>query len=228
MKVIVHTDGGSRGNPGEAGAGAVIFDQTGTELAAKSEYLGRATNNEAEYRALLLGLRTARSLGADEVECRVDSELVAKQINGEYRVKKAELKVLYNQVLDLAKSFRSFRIKHVRRENNSRADALANEAMDRADRGEDTGSPRLSTPSLDELAARLYEVASTIKDPAADGIRRALQRGAIEVQAGMEVGLRTINAALTLASRVRCVSEETRAELCALMAGIADKWTRRD
>lgn len=225
MKVIVHTDGGSRGNPGDAGAGAVVLDTNGNEVAAVAEFLGKATNNEAEYRALMLGLTTARELGADDVECRVDSELVVKQINGQYKVKKAELKVLHGRVMSIANSFGSFTIMHVRREKNRRADQLANQAMDGMVLGKETAIPESVT--LDDLAANLYEVASTLTDPTADGIRRALQHGAIEIQAGLEVGLRTIDAALTMASMVRCVPEDTRGELCSLTAEIDLLWNER-
>ena len=99
MRAIVNTDGASRGNPGDSGAGAVVLDTDGREMVVVGEYIGRATNNEAEYHALMLGMRAAREIGVTEIECRVDSELIAKQINGEYRVKKPELKVLLLQQL---------------------------------------------------------------------------------------------------------------------------------
>ena len=222
MRAIVNTDGACRGNPGDSGAGAVILDVDGKEIVTVGEYIGRATNNEAEYHALLLGLRTAHKIGVTELECRVDSQLIAKQINGEFRVKKPELQVLHSQALRLARKFKSFSIQHVRREKNSHADRLANEAIDEAIGA--GGVTDKSASSLEDLAARVYELASTLTGQTADGIRRALQQGAIEVQAGSEVGLRTIGAALTLASRVRCVSDDTRAELCSLVAEIAERW----
>jgi len=222
MRAIVNTDGASRGNPGDAGAGAVVSDTDGKELVTVGEFIGRATNNEAEYHALLLGLRTAHKIGVTELECRVDSELVVKQVNGEYRVKKPELKVLHSQVMRLAKKFKSFSVRHVPRGSNTHADRLANEAVDGAI-GAAKDADR-SGASLEDLAARVYELASTLTGQTADGIRRALQRGAIEVQARSEVGLRTIEAALTLASRVRCVSDDTRTELCSLAAEIAERW----
>jgi len=224
MKVVVYTDGASRGNPGDAGAGAVVLDAGGKELAAVGEYIGRATNNEAEYHGLALGLRTAYKLGATDVECRLDSELVVKQMNGEYRVKKPELKVLHSRVVRLANRFESVSVRHVPRKKNVRADRLANESIDTAI--DSAAIVDTATASIDELAARLYELASTLTDHTADGIRRALERGAIEVQARSELGLRTIEAALTLASRVQCVPDDTRAELCSLAAAIAERWDR--
>jgi len=221
MRAIICTDGASRGNPGDAGAGAVVMDTDGKELVAVGEYLGRATNNEAEYHALILGLRAAHEIGVTEVECRMDSELVVKQVNGEYRTKKAELKVLLDQVMRFKQKFESFAVLHVPRGKNEHADRLANEAIDAAVEG--TTADDVSAADLDDLAARIYEVASTLTDRRADGIRRALQRGAIEVQARLEVGLRNIEAALTLASRVRCVPDDTRAQLCALASQIAER-----
>jgi len=224
MRGIVNTDGASRGNPGDAGVGAVVLDTDGKEILTVAEYIGHATNNEAEYHALLLGLRAAHEIGVTELECRVDSELVVKQVNGEYRVKKPELRALHGRAIRLAKKFESFSVRHVPRGSNTHADRLANEAIDGAiGVGEVVD---VSAASLEELAARLYELASTLKGQTADGIRRALQQGAIEVQAGSEVGLRTIEAALTLASRVRCVSDDTRAELCSLASEIAERWDR--
>ncbi len=222
MRAIVNTDGASRGNPGDSGAGAVVLDTDGREMVVVGEYIGRATNNEAEYHALMLGMRAAREIGVTEIECRVDSELIAKQINGEYRVKKPELKVLHSQAMRLAQKFESFNIRHVPRGTNAHADRLANEAIDAA-----IGEAKVvdvAAVSLEDLAARIYELASTLTGQTADGIRRALQQGAIEVQVRSEIGLRTIEAALTLAGRVQCVSEETQAELCSLAAEIAERW----
>ena len=129
MPAIIYTDGGARGNPGPAGAGAVIL-QDGNVLAEISEFLGTQTNNVAEYTALVLALKKALQLGLADVEVRMDSELIVKQMQGEYKVKNAGLKPLFLEVVNLSKKFSSFHISHVRREENSAADSLANQAMD--------------------------------------------------------------------------------------------------
>ncbi|MCB2188943.1 MAG: ribonuclease HI family protein [Deltaproteobacteria bacterium] len=124
-------DGGSRGNPGPAGAGAVLLDPDGREVAALSRFLGRVTNNVAEYQALLLGLTEAQARGVRELEIKMDSELVVRQLQGTYRVKNPGLQPLYRQAKELLRQFAAVHIMHVRREFNSRADELANQAMDR-------------------------------------------------------------------------------------------------
>ena len=129
-RVVVYVDGGSRGNPGPAGIGAVITDEEGTELARANDFIGVATNNEAEYRAVLLGLERALELGAREVELVNDSQLVARQITGEYRVKKAELKPLHGQALAALRRFERWTVRSVPREENERADGLVNDALD--------------------------------------------------------------------------------------------------
>lgn len=126
----LYTDGGARGNPGPAGIGFVLVSQEGEERAAVGRYLGEATNNVAEYEALLGGLRAARTLGVDELLVRADSELVVKQMRGEYRVKHPNLKPLFVAAQELVRSFSEVRFEHVRRVDNARADTLANEAMD--------------------------------------------------------------------------------------------------
>ncbi|MDR1087764.1 MAG: 6-carboxytetrahydropterin synthase QueD [Coriobacteriales bacterium] len=139
-RAILHTDGGSRGNPGPSGIGFVILADDGRELVTVSEggaCIGRATNNIAEYRALLWGLKNARALGVRHLDIRADSELLVKQIRGEYKVKNEGIKPLFAEAQLLLKGLESFDIAHVYREENSRADALANEAMDR---GESVGS----------------------------------------------------------------------------------------
>lgn len=130
--MIVNVDGGARGNPGPAAVAAVAADPAGKPLAERSAYIGAATNNVAEYRALLLGLELARELGADEVEVINDSELIAKQISGEYRVKHAGLKPLYLEAMAALREFDAAAVRSVRRESNVRADALVNEALDAA------------------------------------------------------------------------------------------------
>ncbi len=132
VTALIYADGGSRGNPGPAGCGVVITDlATGQSLANISEFLGHVTNNVAEYTGLVLGLEKVLALGIDSVEARMDSELVVKQIKGEYRVKNENLKPLYTKAIQLKGRFKKFAISHVRREQNKDADRLANQAMDR-------------------------------------------------------------------------------------------------
>ncbi|MBN8661661.1 MAG: ribonuclease HI family protein [Candidatus Obscuribacter phosphatis] len=132
QQVLIYADGGSRGNPGPAGCGVVLSNAaTGENLENISHFLGTATNNVAEYTGLVLGLEKALALGIPEVEVRMDSELVVKQIKGEYRVKNENLKPLYLKATALKSKFKKFAISHVRREQNKEADRLANQAMDR-------------------------------------------------------------------------------------------------
>jgi ribonuclease HI len=126
----LYTDGASRGNPGEAGAGIAISDEQGNELVAAGAYLGQCTNNEAEYRALLLGLARCREFGSGRIKAHLDSELVVKQILGAYRVKHPNLKPLFQQTMQRLSDFASYSVTHVRREKNCRADQLANQAID--------------------------------------------------------------------------------------------------
>ena len=128
--VDIYVDGASRGNPGSAGAGVAIRTKDGPVLKKLKKYLGVVTNNVAEYKALVMALGAARSLGLQEVRLFADSELVVKQIKGEYRVKSVDLKPLYTEAMVLIDGFNSFEIKHVPRELNAEADKLANEAID--------------------------------------------------------------------------------------------------
>ncbi len=128
-------DGASRGNPGEAGCGAVIYDEHGEVLKEFSSYLGYSTNNVAEYRGLLMGLEGVLKLGGRKLQVRSDSELLVRQLNGVYRVKDEKLKVLYRKALDLLARLDAYRIIHVRREYNKDADRLANLAIDEAPHG---------------------------------------------------------------------------------------------
>lgn len=130
-KIIIHSDGGARGNPGPAGIGAILNLEDGTVVSEISKYLGETTNNQAEYRALIAGLEKAKELQAEAVDCYLDSELVVKQLNREYKVKNAELAPLFLQIHNLSLSFKKINFIHVRREFNKEADRLANEAMDR-------------------------------------------------------------------------------------------------
>ena len=125
-------DGGARGNPGPAAVGAVVTAPDGTLLAEKGVYIGEATNNVAEYRAVLLGLELARQVGAREVEVVNDSELVARQIGGQYKVKHAGLKPLFIDTMRELREFDRWTVRNVRRESNERADELVNEALDDA------------------------------------------------------------------------------------------------
>lgn len=128
--VVVHVDGGARGNPGPAAVGVVVFAPDGTVLDEFAETIGVATNNVAEYRALLRGVERAAALGATEVEFVNDSELVAKQINGLYKVKHPAMKPLYEEARAALRAFSEWKIRSVPRAENARADALVNEALD--------------------------------------------------------------------------------------------------
>lgn len=133
MNIILYTDGGARGNPGPAAAGIVLFDAEYTEspLEESGVFLGEhMTNNEAEYRALLLALSRAVSYSPETVTCFLDSELVVKQLRGEYRVKHIGLKVLYDQVCAFRSKIPVLKFNHIPREQNALADALVNSALD--------------------------------------------------------------------------------------------------
>ena len=129
---MVNVDGGARGNPGPAAVAAVVAQPDGEIVHERSAYIGEATNNVAEYRAVLLGLEAARELGAREVEVINDSELVSRQIGGEYKVKHAGLKPLFLETMRALREFDSWSVRSVRRESNERADELVNEALDEA------------------------------------------------------------------------------------------------
>ena len=132
MKLVVHVDGGARGNPGPAAAGAVLSTPDGEVIDEASELLGVATNNVAEYRGLLLGLARAKALGATEVEVVNDSELIAKQVNGQYKVKHEDMKPLHAEALAALETFPRWSIRSVPRAQNAAADALVNQALDGA------------------------------------------------------------------------------------------------
>jgi ribonuclease HI len=128
-RATLRTDGGARGNPGPAGAAFVLEDEWG-RIACGGRFLGEATNNVAEYEALVWGLENARAAHVDEILVLMDSELIVKQLLGAYKVKNAGLKPLFVKVMELRRAFSAFEVRHVRREENTLADALANEAMD--------------------------------------------------------------------------------------------------
>jgi ribonuclease HI len=132
VKLTVHVDGGARGNPGPAAAAAVVTDEDGTVLDEASVLLGRTTNNVAEYRGLLLGLERARALGATEVEVVNDSELVAHQVNGRYKVRHPDMKPLHAEALAALEGFGAWSVQPVPRARNAHADALVNAALDAA------------------------------------------------------------------------------------------------
>jgi len=127
------TDGASRGNPGQAGAGAVLLADNGEELVAKSVYLGTCTNNVAEYKALLIGLEEALRLGCNELAIALDSELIVRQIQGRYKVKNETLATLFTEVREHLARFGKWTITHVPRAQNARADQLANKGIDQRD-----------------------------------------------------------------------------------------------
>jgi len=131
-KLFLHTDGCSRGNPGPSGIGVLIQDHKKKVLKESYRYLGEATNNIAEYSALIHGLEEASMIGADEVTVYMDSELVVRQINGEYRVKDAVMKRLFADAIRLLGEFKSFEVKHIDRSKNKEADKLANKAINLA------------------------------------------------------------------------------------------------
>lgn len=131
-KLFLYTDGGSRGNPGPSGIGVVILDGKRKKIKELSKYIGETTNNIAEYNALICALEEASALSADEVVVYMDSELMTRQLGGDYRVKSAELKPLFEKALGILKTFGSFEIKHIEREKNKDADRLANRAINLA------------------------------------------------------------------------------------------------
>ncbi|MDX6595501.1 MAG: ribonuclease [Solirubrobacterales bacterium] len=129
-KLTVNVDGGARGNPGPAAIGAVVRGPDGEVLEERGERIGRATNNVAEYRALLLGIELAAAHGATELELVGDSELIVRQVEGRYKVKDATMKELHGQVKAALAEFDNWSIRHVRRESNADADRLVNAALD--------------------------------------------------------------------------------------------------
>ena len=129
-EVIAYTDGGSRGNPGPAAAGFILTDTSGTQLQAKAFFLGQTTNNTAEYTAILKALEAAKQLGANRLTVFSDSELLVKQINGEYKVKSEQIRPFFIQAIDLLGEFEGWKIRHIAREKNKEADKLVNRALD--------------------------------------------------------------------------------------------------
>lgn len=134
MKLRIYSDGGSRGNPGPAASAAVLKSMHNNQevetVAVVSKYLGNTTNNQAEYTAIILGLKKAKELGANTIELFMDSELACKQLKGEYKVKNPEIAKRFLEVKNLLTAFHSVRIQHVRREKNTEADAVLNSVLD--------------------------------------------------------------------------------------------------
>ena len=176
----IHTDGASRGNPGAAAA-AYVIEGAGEDPIEEADCLGSMTNNQAEYTALVRALEHALELGADhDVVVHSDSELMVKQMNGEYRVKNEELRALYEQPQPLPRSFRGrVTFRHVRRAQNARADALCNEALD---------GKRLSMPRRSTMNGRPSVAPAPVKPPTLnEQARRCLQEaGVAEVERGWE------------------------------------------
>jgi ribonuclease HI len=130
-RIVVYTDGASRGNPGPASIGAVLYDSAGREVHALSRRIGHGTNNEAEYQAAIAGLESALALGASGVSLRMDSELVVRQLEYRYKVRNPRLQPLFARLVELRRQFDSFDVKSIPRAQNKRADQLANLALDR-------------------------------------------------------------------------------------------------
>jgi len=141
VKATLFADGGSRGNPGPAASGAVLYAEDGSTLAEVGEYLGVATNNVAEWNALVIGLAEARRLGVDEIAVRLDSELVVRQVTGVYRVKHADLIPFATKARVLLREFRSSDIRHVPRKENAAADAVVNQVLDEVSARARAGMP---------------------------------------------------------------------------------------
>lgn len=148
--ITIAFDGGSRGNPGPAGIGVVLRAQDGTPLVTLGRFIGRATNNVAEYKALIAGLQKAKELGAKKIIVRGDSELIVKQMRGEYRVKNADLRGLYDEAQHLYHQFDEAKIEHNYRDKNTLADRLANLAMDRKADVTDAEDDPVSAPAPSE------------------------------------------------------------------------------
>jgi ribonuclease HI len=162
-KVVVHVDGGARGNPGPAAAGAVATAPDGTPLGERSAFLGEATNNVAEYRAILLGIELARELGASEVELVNDSQLVARQIGGEYKVKHKGLIPLFTETMKALREFDRWSVRDVRREQNERADELVNEELDHQAGGAGVDDATAENPSESEVEELLRRWAHAVE-----------------------------------------------------------------
>ncbi len=169
MKVIIHTDGGSRGNPGPAAAGYVLEDVDGRRLQAKAFFLGETTNNVAEYTALIKALEAARKLGATQVVVHSDSELMVRQLSGAYKVKSETIRPLFEHVNELRSQFESCLVRHVMREKNEEADRLVNRALDARHNVEEKPvskehrQPSHGAPQRDKSPLGLFDTAAAKK-----------------------------------------------------------------
>jgi ribonuclease HI len=130
-KLIIYTDGGARNNPGPAGIGCLLLDEQGKEVAHIARYIGETTNNQAEYQAVVAAIEKAKELKASELDFYLDSELVVKQLKGEYKVKSADLAPLFLKIHNLSLSFNKIKYTHIPREKNKEADKLVNMAIDK-------------------------------------------------------------------------------------------------
>ena len=196
MHVLIQVDGGSRGNPGPAAAGVSITDPDGTPLFEAGFNLAPMTNNQAEYNGLLYALREAKRIGATRLDIQADSELLVRQINGQYKVKNEGLRPLYERAMKDLRGFEAWNMVHVRRERNSRADELANRAMDaRRDVVEydfvsaptarpTTAPPVEQRPSVGKVEVRCTAVPNTVVCPAP-----CIHGWAVEVESTTPAGL---------------------------------------
>ncbi len=157
-EIIIYTDGGSRGNPGPAAGGYILTDKAKNQLCARGVFLGETTNNVAEYTGFIKALEAAKSIGARCVTVFSDSELLVRQINGQYRVKSENLVELYNSALELLSTFGSWKVIHVPRDKNSAADKLVNLALDK---GRDVAGAFVKSPSPEIKAAPLHKAAKS-------------------------------------------------------------------
>jgi len=153
VRAVLRTDGGARGNPGPAGAGFVLHGSDGTLLSSGGRFLGDATNNIAEYEALIWGLETALDLGVSDITVLCDSELVVRQVNGVYKVKHPNMRPLFVRTLELLRRFGAFQVRHIPRAENAAADKLVNEAIDLKGHvghvgAADTAEPRVRQDTL--------------------------------------------------------------------------------
>jgi len=130
MRLTINTDGGARGNPGPAAIGVVMKNEKGDVLLAEGKYIGETTNNQAEYQAVIFALEKAHALGGTDLRFNLDSELVVKQLNGEYNVKNQDLAVQFMKIWNWRSKFKSVEFKHVYREKNKEADEMVNRALD--------------------------------------------------------------------------------------------------
>ncbi len=174
--LVANVDGGARGNPGPSGYGVVIEDELGRPVAELSEYLGRQTNNYAEYSGLLASLSYALRHGFKALKVVSDSELMVKQINGQYKVSSPTLKELHGQAMKLIDQFECFEIKHVLREKNREADRLANLAMDR---GIAKKTPAVSATEVGGVAAVVPEINGVVRDGVVHFMGNALPDGTL-------------------------------------------------